>query len=205
MVEKWWAWQEGGTILYKSGRIFPASALCLMLIMSILTASSANSQPSDPSVELAITREYSSSSILPITNEYVKYAIIVKNIGQSPIENQLLWVLFVSEHGKSDVSVNFSIGNLESGKSMIIQAGPFKMRELGKHSLFLGINQQGNSLYPNDVTVHTDPQTHIDSFIVFEPSLVRILPIAIASIIIGAGLLAGLTLYKKKRRGTTSN
>jgi hypothetical protein len=201
MIKKKFAWQVRGSMLHKDGRIFTTSSLYLVLTMSIFSlSSSANSQLSNSSVELAITREYSSSSILPITNEYVQYAIKVENVGPSPIENELLWVQFVSEHGKSDVSVNFSIGKLESGQSKIIQAGPFKMRELGRHSLFLGINQQGNAFYPNDLTTNADPNTPIDSFTVYEPSLVQISSIAIPSIFIGAAFLVALAIHKRKQR-----
>jgi hypothetical protein len=147
------------------------------------------------STEVELTKTF--SGLLPVEGEYVSYDITLTNTGNASIENRSMWTLFVSEGGKTHSAASFAISSLEPDEKKMLHLGPFKMSE-GQHSLFLGINRQGNSSISNDLSISYGPDKPADSFYVFDPLQLDLMIAGVAATAIGAGLLASIYIYKKR-------
>lgn len=175
------------------------AALLTLLLLFSMPASSAQSEY-NASAEISWSKKYPSSGLAPQVNEYVQYDVSILNIGDTPIENQSLWVAFVSQGGETRVHTKFSVPLIESGEITMLHLGPFKMRGAGAHSLFLGMNSQGNSSFPNEVNIGHEPNTPVDSFIVYDPMLITVIPLAASLAVAGIAILVGLTYFQRRKR-----
>jgi hypothetical protein len=172
----------------------------VFLTFILLFGSAAFAIQSSPSAEIKFLKSYSGSETGPTINKYIQYDVSIKNTSNIPITNQSLWVSFTSEGGKTDVYTSFHVQNLLSGDSKLLHVGPFKMRESGQHSLYLGMNRDGNSSLQNDVSLNYEPNVPVDRFQVSETTTVPwIIPGAFFSIIVGVAILASFVYYRKKR------
>lgn len=172
-----------------------------VLAFILLFGSAAFAIQNIPSAEITLSKRYSGSEIVSVLNEYIQYDVSIKNTSNVPITNQSLWVSFSSSGGKTDVYTSFHVENLFSGDSRLLHLGPFKMRESGEHSLFLGMNRDGNSSLQNDVSLNYEPTVPVDRFHVSESTAFQwIIPAGFLSIVGGAAILASLIYYRKKKR-----
>ncbi len=148
--------------------------------------------------DLTWSKQYVSSGTMPLVNEYVRYDVTITNNAGVPIENKVLWVSFVSAGSKTQVHTAFAIPALEAGSSTMLNLGPFKMREAGEHYLFIGINGDGIPTLPNEVTLNYEPSDPVDRFMVYEPTGMSVIPIAV-SIAAGGAALSALHFSKKRK------
>jgi len=150
------------------------------------------------SVDLNWSKQHVSSGTMPLVNEYVRYDVTITNRASVPIENQVLWVSFVSAGGKTQVHTAFAVPTVEAGSSTTLNLGPFKMREAGEHYLFMGINSYGNLAFPNEVALNYQPSDPVDKFMVYKPTEMQAIPVAM-SIAAGGAALGALHFSKKRK------
>lgn len=148
--------------------------------------------------DLAWSKQYVSSGTMPLVNEYVRYYVTITNRAGLPIENQVLWVSFVSAGSKTQVYTTFAIPTLEAGSSTTLNLGPFKMREAGEHYLFMGIKGDGNPALPNEIMLNYERSDPVDKFMVYEPTESQVIPIAVSIAASGAAVTA--LHFSKKRK-----
>lgn len=148
--------------------------------------------------EIMWSKQYSSQSFLPTVNEYVMYDVTLKNIGDLVLEGQSLAVTFVSEGRKTDLHTSYSIGMLLPGESTVLHLGPFKMRESGEHSLFLGMRNADAS--EAVIIANLDGSKAVDSFMVYGSEVPFMLVIGTVSIVSGFGIVAWYFSIGKKKR-----
>ncbi|HEX2015043.1 MAG TPA: hypothetical protein VLA68_07430 [Nitrososphaera sp.] len=174
------------------------AALSAFVLLSSIPV--ANCQNESVSVaEITWSKKYPSSGFAPVVNEYVQYDVTVLNTGDTPIENQSLWVSFVSRGGETRVNTAFSVPLIDSGERTMLHLGPFKMRGTGDHSLFLGMNGQADSSLPNEVGIGHDPMIPVDTFTVYDPTLIQLIPIATSSAAAGIAILVGLVYFQRRK------
>lgn len=167
--------------------------------MALLGASAAFPLPGNPSAEMILSKHYSGTEVTPMINEYVEYDLSIKNTSDVPIENESLWISFTSTGGRTNVSTSFSVQNLSPGDSKVLHLGPFKLREAGEHSLFMGMNTQAKSSLPNEISISHEPDRPFDTFTVYEPVPIQVTVAGIVSIVLGIGIILGIFYFKKKK------
>lgn len=140
----------------------------------------------DLSAELEISRSVQSNELVPVVGEYVRYDATMKNTGALAIHDQILWVHFVSDNGKTDSKTTFSIPTLAPGASTELHLGPFKMLESGNHCLVVGVNREGKIGTPNQVSLNYSTAQCADSFFVYMPMVAIFLPVGIGVAAAGA-------------------
>ena len=164
---------------------------------------------SQASVELTTSKEYP-SGIWPVEQQYVKYDLQIRNVGTGDLQNEVLWVRFVSLSERTLHTSNFVIPELHSGDVTTLHLGPFKMIDSSDHTLYVGMNKHGDSSIPNDIIVQgSSPSVPLDSFKVFsQPALQSITMGSIISVTgIGVILMYFVWRIMRKRqnqRGTTN-
>ncbi len=177
------------------------AASILLSTFILLSGTAVIADQNIPSVEIGFTKHFSGFGIVPTLNEYVLYDVNIKNTSNIPITNQSLWVSFTSREGKTNVHTSFSIPGLLEGGKGLLHLGPFKMRETGEHDLFVGINGQGNSSMPNEVSFNYAASRPIDTIIVYDATLIQIvMPVALSLVIGGVTTVAVLFLHYKRKR-----
>ncbi len=176
------------------------AVIIAVLTLILLSGQGAVTSQNVPNVEITLSRLHSGSETLPTVNDYVQYDVSIKNTSDIPVTNQSLWVSFTSSGGKTSVSTAFSVQNLLSGESKSLHLGPFKLREAGEHRLNMGMNSQGNSSLPNEISSNYGLNDPVDRFTVFETTNQLLVPIIGSSIIAAAAVLIGISLYRNKKR-----
>lgn len=127
----------------------------------------------------------------------MSYDVVVKNTGASSIEDQLLWVHFVSAKAKTDSKAAFSIPSLATDASATLHVGPFKMLESGEYCPHVGANKGGALEAPIQVTLNYMPNQCTDSITSYTPAFATLLIMDIILALAGA-IFVGW--YHKKRK-----
>ena len=156
-----------------------------------------------PSVELSFEKHYSSTGILPRVNDYVSYDFTITNISNEPMENQSLWVTFVSENNVTSVHTRFYLPTIQPNEQALLHLGPFKMREAGQNNLYLGINREGDPSLANDLSLNVIPEMPVDSITVYDQTAVNMVIFgslsAVSGIIVIVFLIVLLSRYRHKK------
>lgn len=181
-----------------------AACLYLNIMASTLLMSSLFLDPalgSEAAASIKWSKDYSSQGIAPVVNDYVSYELNISNVSDMPIENQSLWVSFVSEGGKTSVQTKFRVDNIDSKEQLLLHLGPFKMRETGEYNLYLGMNRQGDSSLPNEIALNYGQVEPVDSFVVYESTTIQVvIPVAISLVLAGVSALVFISHRKKKHK-----
>lgn len=151
------------SVIFRYAWRYAIFILCMSLLVNAVSAGA-----SLPSANITLSRQYSSHGIEPMVNEYVSYDLSIQNTSDNPLENQSLWVAFVSKGGVTSVQTAYSVPRISPGETAILHLGPFKMRESGEHELHLGMNRLANPSLQNDVLLDHDPTVPADRFEVKE-------------------------------------
>lgn len=176
---------------------------CALLLASLIIPLSADKialANQDPQMTVGIVSKHFSSGYLPAAEEYVEYQIKLTNNGNVAIQNQSLWTLFESQGNHTHDVRSYIITSLNPGESKAFFLGPYKMREIGSHRLFLGVNTKGNPSLPNEVSLGFQPDNPVDSFFVYDTLFVQVLPTGIVLAISTVVIIVFITLYRRKRR-----
>lgn len=168
----------------------------------MITALAEQNTNIQPIAKVEVISKRLSSGYLPIAEEYLEYQIKVTNEGSVPIQNQSLWALFTSKGNHTHSFGKYAIVSLNSGQSKTFFLGPYKMREVGEHHLFLGVNKKGDPALPNEALLNFQPVSPVDSFLVFDRSFIQIIPIGLVLLISGAIIIIGVSFYRRKRKMT---
>jgi hypothetical protein len=181
---------------------FLASAFYALSARPAEASSALNQMTQNRTAVLTFSKTYDGSLTmfpLPLVHHYVRYDITIKNTGNVPLENQLLWTHFVSTGGRTNDSAVFAIPRLFPEETTVVHLGPLKMLEGGEHSLFLGINPEGKMNVPDYVLTNYSPAEPVDSFMVFDTLQLDLAALGISAVAIGSGILAGLLIYRSTR------
>lgn len=176
--------------------------LVILATLPILSLEAVQVLADSPAAVLTFSKQYSAERSAPVVNDYVKYDVTILDKSNMPIENQILWVSFMSKDGITSVHTTFQIPRIAPNEEAVLHLGPFKMREAGEHLLFLGINSIGNSSLPNEVSLNYDSTEPIDRVQVSLPGESRGLG-ALALLAGSAAIIAIVTIiviYRHKRR-----
>jgi hypothetical protein len=151
----------------------------------------------DLTAEVTWSKQYS-ANFPPTVNDYVSYEFTLENTGRLPIQDQFMWVDFVSDSGKTGVHTSFAIPDMGSGESSKLHIGPFKLREAGEHRLFIGANKQGDSALLNEVGLNYSLGQPVDVITVYAQTSNTIW--LLIGISLAAGTGAGVSVLYHLRR-----
>jgi hypothetical protein len=183
--------------------LFSFSMVFFIISIPLLTALQALESAATPVVELSFTKRYSSLGILPRVNDYVSYDFTIKNISSEPLQNQSLWVTFVSESNVTSVHTKFHLPLVQPNAQTLLHLGPFKMREAGQNSLYLGINRDGDSSLANDVSLNLNLEMPVDSVTVYDQAAINVVIFGSLSVVSGIVviivIMVLLPLYRRKK------
>ncbi len=133
-----------------------------------------------PEVTAEILSKRYSSGYFPVVDEYVEYQIRLTTADLT-LKNQSLLVSFLSESNRTHSLVSYSMPLLGPEDGMVLNLGPFKMKDEGEHRLLL---EMKNSDPSADLALVYQP----DSFIVYRKESLNTIFIATMLIAVGAGV-----------------
>jgi hypothetical protein len=151
-------------------------------------------------VGLTLSKEYP-AIFFPMEQEYVRYDLRIINLGTTELQNQVLWTRFTSDSARTLHESKYALPDLHPGDSALLHIGPLKMHDTSDHMLFVGINRNGDSGLPNEVSMlGVSPGMPIDSFQVFGQETLERIVIGSVISVSGLGIIITYLVFWRSKK-----